>query len=172
MASALSLNAELVAHFPMNVDSGQIEERISGDRFTVEGNFAPENVDGAVGAALRFDGYTSRVDARLDNILAADATQMTVSVWVALPCYPIIQIDTDTSEKTPIVTCLDRDSKTGFGFYLGFNGKYSFETYIGGWPVSIEASTPLPTYSWNNLVAVIDCDNRSIKLYNNGGGGG
>ena len=39
----------------------------------------------------------------------------------------------DTSEKTPIVTCLDRDSKTGFGFYLGFNGKYSFETYIGGW---------------------------------------
>ena len=168
MASALSLNAELVAHFPMNVDSGQIEERISGDRFTVEGNFAPENVDGAVGAALRFDGYTSRVDARLDNILAADATQMTVSVWVALPCYPIIQIDTDTSEKTPIVTCLDRDSKTGFGFYLGFNGKYSFETYIGGWPVSIEASTPLPTYSWNNLVAVIDCDNRSIKLYNNG----
>ncbi len=167
-AATLSLSAERVAHFPMDVRDGQIVEAVSGERFAVGGHFAPENVDGAVGKALRFDGYTSHIDARLGNILPSGAKKLTVSVWVALPCYPIIQIDTDTSEKTAIVTCLNTDDKTGFGFYVGFNGKYSFRTYIGGWPVNIDVDTPLPVYQWNNLTAVIDCDARSVRLYNNG----
>lgn len=164
---ALTSQADLVAHFSMDVNGGMIEETVSGGKYAVEGNFAPENLPGAVGEALRFDGYTSHVKASLGNILT-DSKTMTVSLWVATPSYPIIQIDTDTKEKTPIVTCLDKDRKTGFGFYLGFNGKYSFETYIGGWPLSVEADIPLPTYQWNNLVAVIDCDARTTKLYCNG----
>lgn len=165
---ALCSNAELVAHFDMQVHSGDIIESVSGNRFAVKGNFSPENVKGAVGDALRFDGYTSHVEAELDGILPAGSKAMTVSIWVAVPCYPIIQIDTNTSEKTPIATCIDTDKKTGFGFYLGFNGKYSFRTYVGGWPVNIDVDTPLPVYQWNNLVAVVDSDNRSVKLYNNG----
>lgn len=167
-AATLSLSAERVAHFPMDVRDGQIVETVSGERFAVGGHFTPENVDGAVGKALRFDGYTSHIDARLGNILPSGSKKLTVSAWVALPCYPIIQIDTDTSEKTAIVTCLNTDYKTGFGFYVGFNGKYSFRTYIGGWPVNIDVDTPLPVYQWNNLTAVIDCDARSVRLYNNG----
>lgn len=167
-AATLSLSAERVAHFPMDVRDGQIVEAVSGERFAVGGHFTPENVDGAVGKALRFDGYTSHIDARLGNILPSGSKKLTVSAWVALPCYPIIQIDTDTSEKTAIVTCLNTDDKTGFGFYVGFNGKYSFRTYIGGWPVNIDVDTPLPVYQWNNLTAVIDCDARSVRLYNNG----
>lgn len=167
-AATLSLSAERVAHFPMDVRDGQIVETVSGERFAVGGHFTPENVDGAVGKALRFDGYTSHIDARLGNILPSGSKKLTVSAWVALPCYPIIQIDTDTSEKTAIVTCLNTDDKTGFGFYVGFNGKYSFRTYIGGWPVNIDVDTPLPVYQWNNLTAVIDCDARSVRLYNNG----
>ncbi|MDE6553289.1 MAG: GH32 C-terminal domain-containing protein [Muribaculaceae bacterium] len=163
----LTSQADLVAHFSMDVKGGMIEETVRGGKYAVEGNFAPENLPGAVGEALRFDGYTSHVKASLGDILS-DSKTMTVSLWVATPSYPIIQIDTDTKEKTPIVTCLDKDSKSGFGFYLGFNGKYSFETYIGGWPLSVEADLPLPTYRWNNLVAVIDCDARTTKLYNNG----
>lgn len=166
--SVLAADAGLVAHFSMDVRSGQILETVSGERFAVQGNFAPENVPGAVGNALRFDGYTSHVNARLRDLLPSDARKMTVSLWVALPCYPIIQIDTDTPEKTAIATCLDASKKTGFGFYVGFNGKYSFRTYVGGWPVNIDVETPLPVYQWNNLVAVIDCDARQVKLYNNG----
>lgn len=165
---ALGSYAKKIAHFDMQVHSGKITETITGKEYLVEGNFAPENVAGAVGTALRFDGYTSHVTAELGDILPAGSKTMTVSVWVAVPCYPIIQIDTDTSEKTPIITCLDKDKKAGFGFYLGFDGKYSFNTYVGGWPVTIEVDTPLPVYEWNNLVAVIDCDNRLVKLYNNG----
>lgn len=169
LATALLAEADLVARFPMDVNaSGEIVESVSGESFAVEGHFAPENVPGAVGKALRFDGYTSRVNASLGNILPAGAKQMTVSLWVAVPSYPIIQLDTDTSEKTPIVSCLDETAKTGFGFYIGFDGKYSFRTFVGGWPVNIDVSTPLPTYEWNNLVAVVDCEAKSIKLYNNG----
>lgn len=165
---ALGSYAKKVAHFDMQIQSGKITETITGKEYPVEGNFLPENVTGAVGSALRFDGYTSHVTAELGDILPADSKTMTVSVWVAVPCYPIIQIDTDTSEKTPIITCLNKDTKSGFGFYLGFDGKYAFNTYVGGWPVTIEVGTPLPTYEWNNLVAVIDCENRSAKLFNNG----
>lgn len=164
---ALSSQADLTAHFSMDVSNGMIEETVSGAKYSVEGNFAPENLPGAIGKALRFDGYTSHIKASLGNILP-DTKTMTVSIWVATPSYPIIQIDTDTKEKTPIVTCLDNDKKTGFGFYLGFNGKYSFETYIGGWPLTVEADAPLATYQWNNIVAVIDCDARTTKLYCNG----
>lgn len=166
--AALTSNARMIAHFDMQARSGDITETVSGNKYAVEGNFAPENVKGAVGDALRFDGYTSRVTAALGDILPAGSKTMTVSAWVAVPCYPIIELDTDTREKTAIVSSIDTARKSGFGFYLGFDGKYSFKTYIGGWPVEVEAQTPLPTYEWNNLVAVIDCVNRSIKLYNNG----
>ncbi|MDE6560421.1 MAG: GH32 C-terminal domain-containing protein [Muribaculaceae bacterium] len=165
--ASIAAHADLVAHFDMEAHDGMVTETVSGSKYAVEGNFAPENLPGAVGEALRFDGYTSHVKASLGNILT-DSKTMTVSLWVATPSYPIIQIDTDTKEKTPIVTCLDKDNKSGFGFYLGFNGKYSFETFIGGWPLSVEADVPLPTYQWNNLVAVIDCDARTTKLYCNG----
>ena len=67
--AGFTADADLVASFPMDVRSGQIQESVSGERFAVEGHFTPENVPGAVGNALRFDGYTSLVNARLGNII-------------------------------------------------------------------------------------------------------
>ncbi len=166
--SVPAVHADLVAHFDMALDGDNITESVSGNKYAVQGNFAPEDMPGAVGRALRFDGYTSRVDAALGDIIPAGSTNLTVSLWVAVPCYPIIQLDTNTSEKTAIATCLDEQAKTGFGFYLGFDGKYSFRTYVAGWPVTVDVNTPLPVYTWNNLVAVIDGASRSVKLYNNG----
>lgn len=166
--SGLTAQAGLVAHFPMDVRSGQIQEAVSGDRFAVEGHFAPENLPGAQGQALRFDGYTSYIDARLGAILPDGTTKMTFSVWAAVPSYPIIKIDENTQEKIAIASCLDDNAKTGFGFFIGFDGKWSFKTYVGGWPVEVNVSTPFPTYQWNNLVAVVDCEARNVTVYNNG----
>lgn len=165
---ALTAGAEVVAHFDMTVNDGRITETVSGKSYAVEGHFAPENVDGAVGKALRFDGYTSRVNAAIGGVIPAGSKQLTASVWVAMPSYPIIQIDTDTSEQTPIVSCLDETAKTGFGFYIGFNDRWSFRTYVGGWPLTVTADAPLPAYEWCNLTAVVDCDARTARLYNNG----
>lgn len=168
LSATTAANAELIAHFSMDALSGQVEESVSKKRFDIDGNFSPENVAGAVGQALRFDGYTSHIEAGIGQFIPTGAKQLTFSVWVATPSYPIIQIDTNTTEKTPIVTCLDAEKKSGFGFYIGFDGKYSFRSYIGGWPVNIDVASPLETYKWINLVAVIDCDARTIKVYNNG----
>ena len=165
---AVPASADLVAHFPMDVVSGEITEEVSGSRFAVDGNFAPENLPGAVGQALRFDGYTSHIDARLGAVLPAGSTKLTFSAWVAIPCYPIIQIDTNTQEQTAIVSCLDESAKKGFGFFIGFDGKYSFRSYVGGWAVDLKVDSPLPVYQWNNLVAVLDCEAKTAKLYNNG----
>lgn len=164
----LNVSAELVAHFDMQARNGMITESVSGQKFNIEGNFTPENLPGAVGDALRFDGYTSHIKAHLDNIISADSNQLTVSCWLATPSYPIIQLDTDTSEQAPVISCLDSEKKTGFGFYLGFDGRYSFRTYIGGWPLILTAGEPLPTYEWCHLTAIIDTSSRSAKLYNNG----
>lgn len=166
--SGLCAQAGLVAHFPMEVRSGQIVEQVSGNRFAVEGHFAPENLPGAEGQALRFDGYTSYIDARLGNILPDGTKKMTFSLWAAVPSYPIIKIDENTQEKIAIASCLDDAAKTGFGFFIGFDGKWSFKTYVGGWPVEVNITSPLPTYQWNNLVAVVDCDARNVTVYNNG----
>ncbi len=168
LVSSVTASASLVAHFPMDVRGGQIVESVSGNRFAVQGHFSPENVPGAAGQALRFDGYTSYVDARINDIIPAGSNKMTVSLWTAVEAYPIIKLDEETSEKTAIVSCLDESAKTGFGFFIGFNGKYSFKTFVGGWPVEVTAAEPMPTYQWNNLVAVVDGDTRTLKLYNNG----
>lgn len=169
LVSAMTSGADVVAHYDMTVNNGCITESVSGLTFAVDGNFAPENVDGARGKALRFDGYTSRINATFPAAgLTAGAKTMSVSCWVALPCYPIIQIDTNTTEETAIVSCLDTEAKTGWGFFVGFDGRYSFRTFVNGWPANLEVSAPLPVNQWNYLVATVDCDSRSIKLYNNG----
>lgn len=158
----------IVALYPMDVQNGQITEKISGHRYGVQGHFAPENLPGAVGQALRFDGYTSYIEASIGDVLPAGSKDMTVSVWLALPCYPIVKIDEQTAEKVAVLSCLDETKKTGFGFFLGLDGKYSFRTYVGGWALDINVDTPLPVYQWNNLVATIDSSTRKAKLYLNG----
>lgn len=164
----VTVQADVVAQFPMDVRAGQIVETVSRSRFAVQGNFSPENVPGAAGQALMFDGYTSWVDARLGDIIPVGSQKMTVAMWVALPSYPIVMIDTETSEKTAIASCINEEARTGFGFFIGFNGKWAFRAYVGGWPVEISVDEPMPTYQWNCLTAVIDAGARTVKLYNNG----
>lgn len=168
LAGALPSVADVVAHFPMDVKSGQISEVVTGNKFDVKGNFGVETVTGAVEDGLMFDGYSTYVDAMLDNLFNGGSQSMTASVWMAVPCYPIVQIDVNTKEKATIVSCLDDDAKKGFGFYLGIDGKVEFRLYTGGWPVSVESTKSVPSYQWNNLTAVLDGASHTLKLYCNG----
>ncbi len=160
--------AEKVAYFPMELSSGKVSEVVGGNSFEVKGNFAPENIPGASGNALRFDGYSTFLDGTLGNIIPAGSKKMTASVWLAIETYPIVEIDVNTPEQVPVVSCIDETARTGFGFFVGFDGKYSFRTFVGGWPLELKVDTPLKQYSWINLTAVIDADARTATLYNNG----
>lgn len=167
LMSNFRAEADIVARYPMDIKNGRVSETICGKSWAVEGHFAPESVAGAVGDAVRFDGYTSVVNAEIGNVLSG-AANFTVSVWVATPSYPIIKIDEATSERVGIVNCLNDGARSGFAIFLGYDGKYTFKTYIGGWPVEIIANDVLPTYQWCNIVAVLDGNSRKLSLYNNG----
>ncbi len=166
--ASVSATAGVVAHFPMEVKSGKIAEAISGKQFDVKGNFGAESVAGAVGNGLMFDGYSTLVDASLDNLFAGGSQSMTASVWMAVPCYPIVEIDVNTKEKATIVSCIDETAKKGFGFYLGIDGKVEFKLYTGGCPITVESTKAVPAYQWNNLTAVLDGPTHTLKLYCNG----
>lgn len=168
LAGALPTLAGVVAHFPMEVKGGQIAESVTGKKFDVKGNFEAENVTGAIGGAMMFDGYSSYVDASLDNLFPGGSQSMTASVWMAVPCYPIVEIDVNTKEKATIVSSIDDTAKKGFGFYLGIDGKVEFKLYTGGWLVSVESTKAVPVYQWNHLSAVLDGANRVLKIYCNG----
>ncbi len=168
MLLALPSHSREVARFTMTAAYGNIVEAVSGKAFAINGARQPENVAGARGNALRFDGYTTYIDATTGNLLPSGATKMTASVWLAVETYPIVEIDVNTPEQVTVASCLDDKAKTGFGFFIGFDGKYSFKTYAGGWPLELKVDTPLPQYQWVNLTAVIDTEARTATLYNNG----
>lgn len=157
-----------VARFTMENSADKITETVSHNSFDINSVHPAENVDGAIGKALRFDGYTTFVDAKVGNIIPEGSKKMTVSVWFAVETYPVIMIDVNTPEQAAIATCLNETAKTGFGFFIGIDGKYSFKTYVGGWPLELKVDKPLGRYEWTNLTAVIDTEARTARLYNNG----
>lgn len=160
-------SAKQVLHFPMEVENESIYETFSGKRFDILGALDPLMVPGAKGNALRFDGYTSHIKADV-NVPLNEPSVMTVSLWCAVETYPMMTIDVPTDEKAYIAGNINHEKKTGFGFFLGSTGKYSFECYTGGWKIECLASEKLPYYEWNNLVAVIDGVHKKVTLYNNG----
>lgn len=162
-----SLDAKLISRVPMDVRDGIISETVSGSEITLYGRFSPENIDGAIGKALRFDGYSTYA---FGNIAVPDAAlpQMTFAVWVAPETYPVVRPDTPTDEKICIAGTLDEETHTGWRFCLGYDGKYGFESYSGGWKISLTASDALPCYEWSRLVCVMDGTARTATLYRNG----
>lgn len=168
MSASFGARAHEVARFTMQNVGDRITESVSGKTFAIQSVHPAENMPGAKGQALRFDGYSTHIDAELNNIIPAGSRQMTASVWLAVETYPIVEIDVNSPEQAAIVSCLDNGTKTGFGFFLGLDGKYSFKTFIGGWPLELKVNEPLARYEWVNLTAVIDADARTATLYNNG----
>lgn len=167
-ALPLSTQAREVARFDMENSGDKITETVSGTSFDIYSLRPAENVCGANGKALRFDGYSTYIDAYVGDIIPAGSKKMTASVWCAIETYPIVEIDVNTTEKVAIASCIDESAKRGFGFFVGFDGKYSFKTFIGGWPLELKVDTPLNRYEWINLTAVIDTEARTATLYNNG----
>lgn len=164
---ALCLGSERALHIPMEADgNGVVTELVSGTGLEIHGRHLPENVAGASGKALRFDGYPTYVQGLLPELEVTSA--MTISLWVAPETYPIVKIDEPTEEKIRIAGTLDEETRSGWSFNLGYTGKYAFECYTGGWKVSVDASDIIPCYEWSHLVAVIDGNAKRVTLYRNG----
>lgn len=168
LLSCIPAQAKNVAHIPMDVTDGSVMDVVNGKSGLIQGKFAPEEVAGAVGRAVLFDGYSSKIDVPLQDLFSGNSQDMTFSLWMAVPCYPIVEIDVNTQKRATIVSCLDNESKKGFGLYLGIYGKLEFRIYTGGWLSSVVSNRSIKPYEWNNVAAVLDSSTRMLTLYING----
>lgn len=167
-ATAQVARAGVVAHYPFETDGAHTWESVTGRQFDVSGAFGGEAVPGARGNALLLDGYTSYVGLNIDRLNSVNR-QITVSLWVAVQSYPIIEHDVDDPHgQQAIVDCLDDANHTGFGFFIGNDGQYSFQLYVGDSKAIVNCGVILPRYRWNCLTAVANADEGWLRFYNNG----
>ena len=171
--SALTLSfpfvnaADLVTNVDMEHDGlGRVKETLSGNKLRIYGKHTNENIPGAVGDALRFDGYSTFVEGQIPEFAPAGASSF--SVWIAPETYPIVEEDQPTNEKITIAGTINHQNHTGWAFSLSKTGRYSFDSYSGGQLSSVEASDLLPCYDWSLLVAVNDPAEGKISLFRNG----
>ena len=171
--TAATAQTDVAARFDMTLaDGNTVIENVSGQAFAVNHNLAPENIDGAVGKALRLDGYSTYVNARV-NAAAMSTSALSVSLWCAPETYPMMNSAEYDSAETWIVGNLDDAGRTGFAFTITPSGEYGFKCYTGGWAVTLSAADgserlTLPRYEWSHLVATIDAEGRQARLYRNG----
>lgn len=164
--AASNVFAARILHVPMDLASHDIiREDVGGKDLFLYSRFEPENISGASGNALRFDGFSTYAQGPIDPG-SKEAQAITFSMWVAPETYPVIALDTPTDEKITLAGTFDEPSKTGWRFNLGYSGKYGFECFSSGWKVSVVAPDILPTYEWSHLAAVVD--GKKVSLYRNG----
>lgn len=164
---AVTASAQTI-HFPMEVTNGSVTEQLSGKSFSVSGRRAAIATQGAIGSALRTDGYSTYIDADIDNDkLNGDAT--TIALWLAAETYPMMNIDEDRNDYATIAGTLDHEAKTGFALQLTNRGNWRFECYAAsGSEFSLEAPDLLPKRQWCHLAATVDATERQLTLYLNG----
>ena len=162
--------ATLVAHFPMdlNANGTSINETVADRSFTVE-SARPirENVAGAVGQALRFDGYSTFASGQFE-VQNLSNQAISAEIWVAMENYPMMDVDGASNDFTMIAGNLKSAQNSGFGFVMNTRGDYGFRVYIDGREYTCIATTRLPRYQWAHMMATVDMATRRITLWING----
>lgn len=167
IATPLVYSAVPVLSLPMETDGrSRVKELISNKNINVYGKHTNENVKGAVGNAMRFDGYSTYVQGAIGDYTPAASSSF--SVWVAPETYPIIRHDEPTSQRATIAGTLDSDKKQGWRFAIDKAGTVAFECFTGGNLTTVASRTSLPRYEWSHLVAVNDTEAKKLYLYCNG----
>lgn len=167
LPAALSMQAAVVAHFPMEVAGNQLTESQSGSKLQLSGARPACSVPGIAGEALRFDGYSSLASGALPEIIPSGNQSMTIQLWVAPETYPMLSLDCPSSDLGLIAGNYDAQEKNGFAFNLDKNGYVVLNAYSGGWPLTLRSDKPLPLGKWTLLTAIFDGTNRKLTLYFN-----
>lgn len=167
ITDTVSVDSKLVAHFPMELNESKtsVTEILSNRTFTVDNAKAiRENIPGAEGDALRFDGFSTYIRGRF-NVTELDSQAISTSVWCAMESYPMMHIDGVDDTQTYIAG--NMTTETGFAFTINANGRYGFEMFINGVKVKCYAPDKFPKYEWVHLAAVVSVRRREILFYKN-----
>ena len=168
LATTSTVDPNLVACFPMELNGNLITETISGQTYPVQNNLnPPESKPGAVGNALRLDGYSTYCSAAI-NATALSTTALTASIWCAMETYPVMDPNNNVTTETYIAGNMSDALKTGFAFVINATGRYGFAVYIDGTKITCYDPSVFQTYSWINISAVVDTRAQMVYFYRNG----
>lgn len=159
-------------HFDMTVFDGALKESVSNGTFTVVSQLPALSVAGVSGEAMRFDGYSNYVKAKLTNN-SLSTTNLTINIILAPETFPMM--NTAEAENTPTYATvfgnLDETAKKGFAIKLSSQGHLRFtfaSAYAKGYLFTIESSEKLPLGRWSQITAVLNKDANLAALYLNG----
>ena len=153
----------------LTVGQAQVLSIKMDDATNVTGARTPLIVDGVVGKAVRFDGYSQYLSQSAD--LSSCTSDVTFSLWTALETYPMMNIDIDREEYTSLAGNINEGAKTGMSFDVSNRGNYQFKCYVNNSVIVVNGTGTLPKYQWNNLVATVTIPasgRGSVSLYLNG----
>ena len=174
------LSASAQFHLPLEVRDGRVQELGSGQSYAVHGEREAVSVPAAVGEGWRTDGYSSYIEVPVTgirpngmstNMRDSVLLQMTVSFWCAIETYPMMStatLDYANPLYTSILGNINDSLHTGFAFELSDTGRLRFRCYTAGWQITCAADQTLARNTWHHLVAIVDCYEEKVRLYDNG----
>ena len=170
-AAATILTAQQpTVHFDMALVEGGIAELTTNVRYPVTSKLPPVAVEGLMGEALRFDGYSNYVKAGLPvSTLSSEA--LTINVVLAAETYPMMQVDVAEATPTFATICgnLDETGKKGLAFELSSQGDLRFRFGSAtGFLMTVTGSKKLLRGRWCQLTAVLNKAGNAATLYLNG----
>lgn len=152
--------AQKVFYLPFNETSGvsSTEEKILSESFVIQNNFQrPERIQGVSGNALRFDGWSTWIEA--ENVtLAQNASTLTVECWYATEAF--------TAANAGIIS--QEDAASGFTLEVEPFGKVVFIFWADNTRYVLVTDQVLAKYQWNHIVATVGVEERVARLYVNG----
>lgn len=161
---------DAAVHFDMSLKDGRITETESNTDYQVMSQLPAFTVAGIDGEALRFDGYSNYVKAKIPTS-TLNTEALTLSVVLAAETYPMMQVDVAETTPTYGTICGNLSGKTGFALQLSSQGDLRFQfgsAYSGGFLFTIDGSKKLPRGQWCTVTAVLDKAANSAKLYLDG----
>jgi hypothetical protein len=130
--------------------------QLSGDSAgTLYGYF--DVVEGVLGDALKFDGFTTKV---VHPAAASKALgqHFTIEAWVAPQEFSLNQ--------SAIINC-EQDHKAGYFFGINNQGHLLIQAFLGGEWRSCTSEVGLPLHTWSHVAATVDAAN-GLTLFING----
>ena len=163
-------SGQRVFYMNMELDGKYTKEQISDQSLRVLCTATdPISVDGAVGKAIRTDGYSTYITVNLNDeqIQSMGSNALTFSLWCAPQTYPMMQLDYAKNVLSVIAGNMDENKKTGMALRLSSQGDFCFDVYLSdGQRISVPATYKMPRGVWNHLAATIS--DKYICLYHNG----
>ncbi len=170
--SAVGMAQQSSVHFDMTVGDGALKESVSDGTFPVISQLPALSVAGVSGEAMRFDGYSNYVRAKLASS-SLSTTNLTINLILAPETFPMM--NTAEAENTPTYATvfgnLDETAKQGFAIKLSSQGHLRFtfaSAYAKGYLFAIDSSEKMTLGRWSQITAVLDKDANLASLYLNG----